>query len=124
MLLVDDEAAVLKAVPRVLRTAAPQWRVHVAQTGAAALAILEQNAVDVLVTDLGMPEMDGVELMQIVAARFPDVILVAHSADLAALESEETRSCASFCLAKPVTPERFMEVLTDALARRRLAVGD
>jgi DNA-binding NtrC family response regulator len=122
VLLVDDEAAVLKALPRVLKTIAPQWYIHVARSGREALEVLERNSIDVLVTDLGMPEMGGIELLEIVATRFPEVTRVAHSADTAALESSVALRHASFRLAKPVPVEQFAEVLDAALAQRRLAL--
>lgn len=124
LLLVDDETAVLRAVSRVLRTAAPQWRVHAAQNGAAALQILETTAIDVLVTDLGMAQMDGVQLLTIVERLFPEVTRVVHSADTLALETEAIRRCAAFALVKPATPERFTAVLDEALAQRRKCAGD
>lgn len=123
LLLVDDEEAVLKAVPRALRTAVPEWRVHVAQNASAALQILRDNTIDVLVTDLGMPGMNGLELMAVVQRSFPNVARVAHSADLAALNSGATRQYAEYLMAKPVSPEHFTAVLDEALAKRRLAVG-
>jgi CheY-like chemotaxis protein len=97
--------------------------VHVAQNGALALEILATTPIDVLVTDLGMAGMDGIELMTMVADRFPKVTRIAHSADTSALEAESTRGCADFVLAKPASPERFAAVLDQALERRHVCAG-
>lgn len=62
VLIIDDEAPIL----RILRTslAAAGYRVSEASTGAAALAAVAQSAPDVVVLDLGLPDMDGKEIIQ------------------------------------------------------------
>jgi two-component system KDP operon response regulator KdpE len=62
ILIVDDE----RQITRVLRTSLQShgYEVDVAQDGAEALRLFEQNQPDLVVTDLSMPNMDGVELTQ------------------------------------------------------------
>jgi signal transduction histidine kinase/ActR/RegA family two-component response regulator len=62
VLMVDDEDDLLQVQAGALRTSGA--RVSVADGGATALRMLETEAIDVLVSDLGMPGMDGFVLMQ------------------------------------------------------------
>lgn len=80
ILCVDDEPYILAALMRLLRSTG--HRVLTADNGAAALAVLEQEPVDLLISDMRMPAMSGSELMQKVRTRWPHVIrllLTGHS---------------------------------------------
>ena len=82
VLLVDDEEALRRAVARSLESAG--FLVTHAATGAQALEALKGAAFDVIVTDITMPEMTGLELLRAVRERDLDVpvILVTGYADL------------------------------------------
>jgi len=73
ILLVDDEAAVLRATARLLTLLG--YRVLEAAHGAEALAIAraEHRAIDLLLTDVLMPEMNGVTLARDVQRLRPDI---------------------------------------------------
>ena len=57
ILLVDDEPRIVSALQRLLRREG--YRILTADSGAAALVILNQEAVDFILSDLRMPELDG-----------------------------------------------------------------
>ncbi len=82
VLCVDDEPSILSALKRVLR--AEDCKVLQAGSGAEALAMLEQEAVDVVVSDMRMPGMDGAALLAQVRARWPGAarILLTGYADM------------------------------------------
>lgn len=82
VLCVDDEPNILAALRRVLRQ--PDWRVLTAGSGREALALMDQAPVDLVISDMRMPEMDGAELLAQVQARWPGVlrILLTGQADL------------------------------------------
>ncbi len=69
VLVVDDQAAVLKLTRKILENSG--FSVLEATNGQQALAILDQQHVDVLLTDMMMPEMSGTELIQEVWKRYP-----------------------------------------------------
>ena len=71
LLCVDDEPAILSALRRLFRGS---YRVLTSESGAAALALLEQEPVDVVLSDLRMPQMDGAELLAQVCRRWPDTV--------------------------------------------------
>ena len=80
VMLVDDEPRVLQALNRVLRHSMPKdWELTTASSGSEALAKLGGAPVDVVVSDLRMPEMDGTVLLGEIRARWPDTVRVVLS---------------------------------------------
>lgn len=74
VLFVDDEARLLEGMVRMLRPYRNEWEVLTAGGGDEALAILASRPVDVLVSDMRMPGMNGAELLERVSDRFPGVV--------------------------------------------------
>jgi DNA-binding NtrC family response regulator len=72
VLFVDDEGNILKAVQRLLRN--EPWEVLTASRGSEALEILERTPTQVVVSDQRMPEMSGVDLLQAIRERRPNVV--------------------------------------------------
>jgi len=64
ILLVDDDASLAGILADSLTLQRPDWEVRVALDGAAALEILREEAIDLLVSDIQMPSMDGIALLQ------------------------------------------------------------
>ena len=73
ILFVDDEPLVLKGLQRTLRKRRAEWDTAFASSGKEALEILDQQSMDVIVSDLKMPEMDGMQLLAEVKAMFHSV---------------------------------------------------
>ena len=83
VLVVDDQPIMLRAVVRTLRRAGMQ--VYAAVDGVAACEVLQQTAVDVVLSDVAMPRMDGIALLAEMTNRYPEVpvILLTGGDDLA-----------------------------------------
>ncbi|SLM29370.1 Transcriptional regulatory protein ZraR [Desulfamplus magnetovallimortis] len=119
IMLVDDETVTLKRLRRLLEKNGYQVSSYKSPSGA--LEQMESTHYDLLVTDVKMPEMNGMELMVTVKSRFPEteVILMTGYASIdSAIEA--TREGAFHYLAKPFTPEQFMARVEQALDRHRL----
>ena len=89
MLLVEDHRLSRMALAELLR--ALGFDVIEAGSGAEALALLEQRTPDVLFTDLGLPDVDGLELTARVRARnpaLPALVASGHRPDDARLDAE------------------------------------
>jgi two-component system response regulator HydG len=121
ILVVDDEASARSGLEKLLRQEG--YDVEVAEDGAAALTRATESPPDVVVTDLKMPNMDGIELTKrlheldsdlpvIVATAFGDV-----STAVAAM-----RAGADDYLTKPVDFDALMLAIERALERRELRV--
>jgi putative nucleotidyltransferase with HDIG domain len=72
ILFVDDEVNILKALRRLTRHEA--WTVLCASRASEALEMMERSPAQVVVSDQRMPEMSGVDLLQAVRDRYPDVV--------------------------------------------------
>jgi two-component system response regulator HydG len=88
VLVVDDDAGVRYTLGEVLREA--DVDVIDADDGVAALALLAEHAVDLVITDLKMPRMDGMALLRAAKAKDPGlkiVMITAHGSEAAAVEA-------------------------------------
>ncbi|HLO95881.1 MAG TPA: response regulator, partial [Burkholderiaceae bacterium] len=74
VLCVDDEPAILSSLRRLLRPKG--YKVLLAEGGQAGLAMLAQEPVDLVVSDMRMPEMDGAQFLEQVRMRWPEVIRI------------------------------------------------
>ncbi len=63
VLVVDDEESIRQSIQRAMRLLAPEIKVFTTPNGAAAVALLQFQNVDLVITDLLMPKMDGFELL-------------------------------------------------------------
>ncbi|MDF2961420.1 MAG: adaA 4 [Paenibacillus sp.] len=83
ILIVDDEITVLMGLKKILSKHCPDYEiVNMVQSPNEALRILTETAVDVVITDVKMPDMDGMELTKRIRAQYPDtavVVLSGHS---------------------------------------------
>ncbi len=80
VLIVDDEKKFLLSLTQGLANRLPNHTILTAHDGLAALAILDNTPVDLLITDLKMPEMDGFELLVAVKERFPHLPVIVMTA--------------------------------------------
>ena len=88
VLVVDDEQSLRKVLAATLQREG--YEVQVAVDGEEALAALDRDGADVVVTDLVMPKMDGLSLLRKVVARHPDVpviVVTAHGRVDSAVEA-------------------------------------
>ncbi|HNX53078.1 MAG TPA: sigma-54 dependent transcriptional regulator [Pontiellaceae bacterium] len=117
ILIVDDEKNTREGLARALRRS---YDVLIAESGAAALSILSEKPVDVMLSDLRMPGMDGMTLMQRALAVSPQLVCIL----LTAYGNIETavdamRHGATDFLTKPVNLEQLEMVLQRVLRSRR-----
>ena len=116
IMVVDDERAIAKSARRLLEKMGFEAVEFI--SGSAALAVFEQNPNEyqVVLTDISMPNFDGLELLQAVRKRRPDlpVILMSGAADR--WNEEEAKSVgAAGWLAKPFEKGQLSEVIDKAL---------
>ena len=99
--------------------------IHTVNSGEDALAFLANHVVDLVITDITMPGMSGVQLLENIRAdaRFDTVRVLAISADISTLKyAEETGEEASFdgLIAKPFTEAEIVRTITNVLSRKPL----
>lgn len=74
ILFVDDEKYILRALQRAFID--EDYDIFVAEDGESALDILKNNQIDLIISDMRMPKMDGYELLKIVKNKYPSVIRI------------------------------------------------
>ena len=122
VLFVDDDPDILRMIQRAMLHA--PFEVLTAPGGAEALALLELRRVDVLVSDIDMPGMDGLTLVSIARRRFPSMIrmlLSGQSTLERALQAINEGEVARF-FPKPFNAATFrqtLEALTGRIERMR-----
>lgn len=79
VLIVDDSPEVLRMLQRTWAPLDGDWEVAFADSGERALTLLERAPCDVLATDMVMPGMDGLQLLQAAKSRYPEMVRIAFS---------------------------------------------
>ncbi|MBE0544589.1 MAG: response regulator [Verrucomicrobia bacterium] len=93
VLFVDDSLAFVETFSELCSVWANQtWEIHSATTADQALAELQQGSMDLVVLDIGMPMVDGIQLLGIIKRRYPSV-------RIAVLTGKATESNRESCLA-------------------------
>src|SRR5579872_4509989 len=118
ILFVDDEPKVLDGLKRMLYTFRRDWEMVFVTSGQEALTQLSSSNFDVVITDVRMPEMNGIELLAEVRERHPQVVRMVLSG---AADQELTISSVTVAhqyLAKPCEATRLRETVDRALNLR------
>lgn len=120
LLFVDDEPSILSALRRLFRPHG--YRILVAEGGAAGLALLEQESVDLIISDMRMPEMDGATFLKQACQRWPNTIriLLTGYADVSSTVAAINEGEIYRYIAKPWDDEEIVKIVADALERQRL----
>jgi HD-like signal output (HDOD) protein len=120
ILFVDDEPDILNSLRRMLRQKRAEWEMVFCESGAAALEEFSQNSFDVIISDIRMPEMNGVELLNRIKKQYPQTVRIAlsgHSEPDALLRAVGPTH--QF-LAKPCDADSLTRVITRSSAIRDL----
>lgn len=119
VLAIDDEPAILSTFQRNFRSL---FEIHVAANGERALELLERIEPDLVVSDLAMPGMTGITLLERVAARRPKAVRVLATAYGRApnvLEAQRRGIC-SWIISKPWSRAIILDTFEKALVARTL----
>ncbi|MDP1524872.1 MAG: response regulator [Rhodocyclaceae bacterium] len=120
VLCVDDEPSILSALKRVFRPHG--FTVFTATSGQEGLALLENEPIDVVISDMRMPEMNGAQFLEQVFAKWPATkrILLTGYADAAATISAINQGKIWRYVAKPWNDSELVMTVEQALAHRNL----
>jgi len=120
LLCVDDEANILSALRRLFRPAG--YRVLVANGGEEGLQVLAQEGVDLVISDMRMPQMDGAAFLEKVRERWPGIvrILLTGYADVNSTIAAINRGEIYRYIAKPWDDAQVLATVASALERKKL----
>jgi NADH:ubiquinone oxidoreductase subunit E len=122
ILVVDDEQIVLRSCERIL---SPEgYSVDTATSAKDALSLLDRNLYDLIITDIKMPEMDGIEFMKQVRAKNPDINIVVITGYPSQESIREALSLRIIdYLPKPFSPTHLFEVTNNAVELKKKGVA-
>ena len=116
VLIVDDDPALLQALPEALRLRMNDVTVETADSAEAALERIDASDYDAIVTDIKMPGMDGLELLAQIRSRrpgTPTLMITGHGEN--ELVVSALRGGASDFLHKPIDRDYFVAALYRAI---------
>jgi putative nucleotidyltransferase with HDIG domain len=123
LLFVDDEANILQGLQRMLRMRRDVWDMVFVSGGREALQAMKQKSFDIIITDMKMPEMDGVELLTEVMKQFPETVRFILSGQMNNETLVRIIGPCHLVLKKPCDTEYLIYSIEQALKLRHL-LGD
>ncbi|MGN8770627.1 response regulator transcription factor [Paenibacillus barengoltzii] len=120
ILIADDERAIREGIKRTINRIYPEYGVELAEGAEAAAKLMGEKQYDIVLTDILMPGMNGLEFMRISKRRFPRVkwvVISAHSEF--AYAQEAVRLGARDYLLKPIGKTRLQEIISTLAAEVR-----
>ncbi|OCT16269.1 DNA-binding response regulator [Paenibacillus pectinilyticus] len=121
ILIVDDETIIREGIQRTLQNRYPEHKIHLASNAEQAIALLRSHTIHIVLTDILMPGMTGLELMNMSRSRHPHVKWVVISAySEFSYAQEAVRLGAKDYLLKPIGKEVLSEMirkLSEEIAR-------
>ncbi|MGB9436423.1 MAG: response regulator [Desulfobacterales bacterium] len=124
ILFVDDEPMVLNGLQRTLRKMRHDWDMTFVGSGREALDVLGKKSMDVIVSDLRMPEMDGGRLLADVKKQHPQVVRIILSGQLDQEMTLKSVQLAHQSLSKPCDAEVLKHTLAKLFALRDFLSDD
>ncbi len=116
VLIVDDEEDMLWMLQRNLDSGIPNIETFAAQSGNEALDILNNNEINLVITDINMPGMSGLELLTEVSSKWPDtkvIIMTAYPSN--AFENKARKEGAVQFVEKPFDIQDMRKIVEEAL---------
>ncbi|MBN2809770.1 MAG: sigma-54-dependent Fis family transcriptional regulator [Deltaproteobacteria bacterium] len=117
VLIVDDEAVIRRGLCRVMEGRG--YQAEVAESGFGAIEMLQKTPFNIVITDLKMPGMDGIEVLKaikILQPGVPVIIVTGYSTVNTAVDA--MKNGAFDYISKPFTPEQIIEMVEKALEQR------
>ena len=120
LLCVDDEANILSALKRLFRPHG--YRILTATSGQEGLTLLESESVDLVISDMRMPEMNGAQFLEQVKNRWPDTVrlLLTGYAEVSATVDAINKGGIYRYISKPWEDAAMVDLVREALERLNL----
>ncbi len=119
ILLVDDDADLLDALERNFRPHRHTWHLTTALNGAEALSLLQERPFELVITDILMPEREGLEVIMEVRRDHPEIKVIAISGGSRKMSLDVLDVARSFgahkVLAKPFTADDLFQAIRTLL---------
>lgn len=120
ILFVDDEPKVIRGLVRAVKMSNASWRVQLATSGKEALQLLDNHPVNIIVSDLRMPEMDGAEFLVRAYQKHPHTLRFVLSGYAQEDLFLKTSGYAHRFLAKPCDTRQLLDAIRQVIATERV----
>ncbi len=117
ILFVDDEPNLLSGLRRLTRGWTDLWDMEFLPTGEAALEVIDRDPVDLVVTDMRMPGMDGAELLERISQKKPGIFRFALSGETDVVQAIRIAGRSHRFLAKPIEPDILFGAINELFDR-------
>ena len=125
ILFVDDEPNVLQGLQRMLHSMRQEWALTFVGSGEEALEALSNDSFDVIVSDIRMPQMDGIALLNEVKNRYPNVMRIILSGQSKQEHILPSVGLAHRYLSKPSSCDEIKDTIARVSGLRDLlSIGD
>jgi DNA-binding NtrC family response regulator len=120
LLLVDDHADTLYSLSEALKPHLQDISIETAASGVLALSALEARPFELIVSDIRMPGIDGMQLLREIRVRAPDTAVILMTAHGDELRLEALRAGASALCAKPIVVEDLLRLIRNSIQNVQL----
>lgn len=122
LLIADDDSAVRDALTKIFKDEG--YDVHGAEDGIEALKHLEQRDCQIAIVDMKMPRLDGIELLEQIAQKHPNIVIIALTGGTMNIEQavEAVKLGVHDFLEKPISPEGLDRALRRAVMSIRQGI--
>ncbi len=120
ILFTDDNIAIIESLKRMSTIFSTHWKSFFAVGANEAIELLETKSFDVIVTDLEMPEYNGVKLLKYAQNKFPDTIRVVYSGEFTKESVQKISPFAHRFIAKPCSNEKMLNTIDSTLFIHRV----
>jgi DNA-binding NtrC family response regulator len=124
VLFVDDEPFILQALFRGVKRHRHAWDLFFATSGQQALRYLGTMPFDAVVTDLMMGGMDGIELLQAIQGKHPDLVRIVLSGAIDGRSVVRAVRWSHRQVCKPITPLKVIEAIEEVRQGQRRREGE
>lgn len=124
VLFVDDEINFLKSLERLFKIYPVSWQYMFAETASEARKLIDKGSIDVVITDLMMPEIDGFKLLDSIRTNprtkyMPVIMLTGKGGEELAVEAMH-HGAADYLVKDSITPEGLERAILNALEKSNL----
>ncbi|MNJ33079.1 response regulator [Paenibacillus fonticola] len=112
ILIVDDESVIREGIMRTIQRAYPQYDIYLAASPEEAVQLLRSCPIEVVLTDILMPGMTGLELMQLSKASYPHIkwVIISAYSEFAYAKEAMTLGAIDYLL-KPIGKQLLLEMI-------------
>jgi putative nucleotidyltransferase with HDIG domain len=119
ILFVDDEKEALDGYKRVLFRKRKEWEIDFAENGKSAVDKLALKQYDLVISDIRMPIMDGIDLIYHIKEKYPNIIRIILSGHQDEIKAVKAAGAAHQLLAKPTEASELISVIEKSLNLHR-----